>query len=76
MNKDIIEIYTYFRLSSYRDSDYILPEEYEELEELIKRNDNIKYLEDLRYEYIKGIINEVEYNNKCDNLIYKLSRTK
>ena len=34
------ELLQYFKLCSYRDSDIFLLEEYEELEEIIKRNEN------------------------------------
>ena len=44
MNEELKELYRYLRLSDYR-NDYILEDEYEELEDIIKRNTYAKYLE-------------------------------
>ena len=70
------ELYRYLVLSSYRDGDYFLLEEYEELEDIIKRNDIARYLEDVRYQYLKGLISEEEYNDTCMGEINKLKLKK
>ncbi len=66
--KERKELLDYFRLSRYRDGDYMLLEEYDELEDIIKRNNTAKELEEYRYKYITGKINEEEYNEKCDSI--------
>lgn len=68
-NDELSEILTYFRLCSYRDGEYILLEEYEELQGIIKRNKTAHYLEEVRYEYLRGIITEEEYNEICINCL-------
>lgn len=74
--EEIKEMYNYFRLSSYRDGEYFLLEEYLELEEIIRKNDTARYLEDERYKYLRGIITEEEYNNICLDCFNKLRLTK
>jgi len=51
----------YFRLSDYRDSEYFLQEEYDELQEVIKRSPIAQELEELRYQWIIGKISEMSY---------------
>lgn len=73
------ELLRYFKLSDYREGEYFLQEEYEELEDIIKRNSVAKELEDARYKYILGIINEKEYNelyNKYLNLVLNDTKEK
>ncbi len=70
MNKEEKEeLLRYFKLSDYREGDYFLQEEYEELEDIIKRNSIAKELEDARYKYILGIISEKEYNELYDKYL-------
>ena len=66
------ELLQYFKLCSYRDSDIFLLEEYEELEEIIKRNETARYLEKVRYQYLKNIITEEEYKNITGDYFKKL----
>ncbi len=73
------ELLRYFKLSDYREGEYFLQEEYEELEDIIKRNSVAKELEDARYKCILGIINEKEYNelyNKYFNLVLNNAKEK
>ena len=59
---EIDELFRYFILSDYRDGEYILPDEYEELDTIIKKNKYAKLLDDARYDYIMGKMTEDEYN--------------
>ena len=59
---ELEELSRYFRLSDYRDGEYILPDEYEELMDIIRKNKYAKILDDARYDYIRGKITEEEYN--------------
>lgn len=73
------DLLRYFVLSDYRDGDYFLIEEYEELENIIKRNAKAKELEEARYKCILKKIGEEEYNelyNKYLNLVFKESKEK
>lgn len=72
MDEEIKELYEYFRLSSYRDSEYFLLDEYDELERIIKKNKTAQYLEKIRYQYLKKIISEEEYNDICNDCLNKL----
>ena len=76
MDNEVNELYRYLILSSYRDGDYILLDEYDELNEIIRRNDDVKYLEEVRYDYLRGIISEEEYNNICFNYVNELKLKK
>ena len=76
MDNEVNELYRYLILSSYRDGDYILLDEYDELNEIIRRNDDAKYLEEVRYDYLRGIISEEEYNNICFNYVNELKLKK
>ncbi len=72
MDEEIKELYEYFRLSSYRDSEYFLLDEYDELERIIKKNKTAQYLEKIRYQYLKKIISEEEYDDICNDCLNKL----
>ena len=76
INEEVSELYRYLRLSSYRDGEYILPDEYEELEEIIGRNKIARYLERVRYNYLIGKISQEEYDDKCMEEIKKLELRK
>ena len=70
------ELLRYFTLCSYRDGEYILLEEYEELESIIKNNKIARYLEDVRFKYLTRQINEEEYNSINNNYFNKLILAK
>lgn len=72
MDEEIKELYEYFRLSSYRDSEYFLLDEYDELERIIKKNKTAQYLEKIRYQYLKNAISEEEYDDICNDCLNKL----
>ena len=74
-SKELNELNRYFILSDYRDGDYFLLDEYNELNDIIKRNKIANHFENLRYKYLKGIIKEEEYNNICKKYIIKLTKT-
>ncbi len=60
------EIREYFKLCTYRDGEYFLPEEYEELVELIKKNTIVRLLEEARYKWIMQKMSNEDYMNLCD----------
>ena len=63
MNKEELdELLTYYRLCSYRDEGDILLDEYIELEDIIKRNDRVKTLEEARYQNIMGNLSDESYH--------------
>ena len=71
----------YFRLAIYRDEGSLLPEEYEELNEILKRNKASKEIDDAYFNYLMGRITEEDYNKIHDyyfedyelNIIKKLN---
>lgn len=73
ISDEIKELNHYLRLSSYRDGDYLLEEEYQELEDILKRNPDARFLEDVRYEYLTCRISREEYDQICDDRVSKLS---
>ena len=76
MYNELSELITYLRLSSYRDGDYILLEEYDELMDIIKRNKMAQYLEEVRNNYLNNSISEEEYNQACTDCINELKLKK
>lgn len=74
--KELEDLSRYFRLSDYRDGEYFLLEEYEELEEIVKRNPIAKELEEARYKCIKGKISEEEYKELCNNYFSLINKNK
>ena len=71
----------YFRLAIYRDEGSLLPEEYEELNEILKRNNASREIDDAYYNYLMGKITEEDYkkihdyyyNDYENNVIKKLN---
>lgn len=55
------ELLRYFILAGYRDGEYILLEEYEELQEIIKKNSIARQIEEIRYKWLTGEISDEEY---------------
>ncbi len=55
------ELLRYFILAGYRDGEYILLEEYEELQEIIKKNSIARQIEEIRYKWLTGKISDEEY---------------
>lgn len=55
------ELLRYFILAGYRDGEYILLEEYEELQEIIKNNSIARQIEEIRYKWLTGEISDEEY---------------
>ena len=55
------DISRYFRLVGYRDDGDILLDEYEELEDIIKKSTIARLLENARYQCIVGKISEEQY---------------
>ena len=72
ISDEIRELNRYMRLSSFRDDEYFLQDEYEELEDIIERNNTAKYLEEVRYQYLTGQITKEEYDDTCDRSFNKL----
>ena len=74
-DSEINDLLRYFILSDYRDGDYFLLEEYEELESILKRSPIAKELDDARYKHIVGKISDEEYNDLY-NKYYKVLEKK
>ena len=74
-DSEINDLLRYFILSDYRDGDYFLLEEYEELESILKRSPIAKELDDARYKHIVGKISDEEYNDLY-NKYYKILEKK
>ncbi len=75
-DNELKEISRYFILCTYRDGDYMLLDEYEELEDIIKRNKTAQHLEDIRYMYLRNYISQEEYDNICNGYYKKLGLIK
>ena len=68
LSQEFKDLENYFRLARYRDeTDYFLPEEYEELEEIIKRSSRAKEMEKARTDFYLGRITEEKYKEICDS---------
>ncbi len=63
------ELLRYFILASYRDGEYILLEEYDELQDIIKRNPIARKIEEVRYKWLTGEISDEEYTKAYFDLI-------
>ena len=75
MSKEAIdELNRYLILCSYRDGEYFLQEEYDELEAIIKRNPIARELEEERYRYLTNQITKEEYDNICMDAVRKLKK--
>ena len=75
MSKEAIdELNRYLILCSYRDGEYFLQEEYDELENIIKRNPIARELEEERYRYLTNEITKEEYDNICMEAVRKLKK--
>ena len=74
-DSEINDLLRYFILSDYRDGDYFLLEEYEELESILKRSPIVKELDDARYKHIVGKISDEEYSDLY-NKYYKILEKK
>lgn len=72
------ELRRYFVLCTYRDGEYILQDEWEELEDIVKKNKYAQLLESARTKWILGKIPEQEFKKMCDyynnEAILKLSK--
>ena len=55
------DLSNYFVLARHRDDGDILIDEYEELNNIIRRNSMARLLEEARYQCIKGEISEEQY---------------
>ncbi len=66
--EEIREFRRYHILERYRyESDYMLHEEWDELEDLIKRNDRIRDIEIARGRLFRGEISEEQFQKLCDS---------
>ena len=65
-NNELDDLSRYFRLYRYRDEGDILEDEYGELEEIIKRNETVKKIEDARVKWIFKKISEEEFTTIFD----------
>ncbi len=59
--EEMKDLSRYFRLIEYLDEGNILEDEFEELNNIIKRNKFAKSLNDARYQVIMGRISEEQY---------------
>ena len=73
LSKEIKELNQYLRLSSYRDGEYILHEEYQELMDIISRNPIARELENIRYQYLVGKMTKEEYDQTCIERVNQLT---
>ena len=73
LSKEIKELNQYLRLSSYRDGEYILHEEYQELMDIISRNPIARELENIRYQYLVGKMTKEEYDQACMGRVNQLT---
>jgi hypothetical protein len=72
-DKEISDLSRYFVLAIYRDEGSLLLEEYEELNDILKRNNAAKKVDDALYNYYIGKISYEEYikiHNYYINMIY------
>ena len=75
-SEELNDLLKYFILSSYRDGEYFLLEEYEELQEILKRSSVARELEEARYKSIVGHIDMEEYANLCNKYINLINDKK
>lgn len=64
--EELKDLSRYFKLSNYRDGEYFLLEEYEELEIILKKNHIAREIEAARTKSILGKISEEEYQELYD----------
>ena len=77
--EEINDLSTYFKLAIYRDEGNLLLEEYEELNDIIKRNKYAKLQEEARYKWITGKISDEVYQtiyHMYDDIIFNKSYEK
>ena len=61
--QEIQDLLNYFQLSIYNDELDILQDEFDELQEIIKRNKRAREMDDAKYLYFKGKMSEEEYED-------------
>ena len=77
LSQEFEDLDEYFRLIRYRDeTDYFLQDEYDKLEEIIKRSDRAKEMEKARVEFYQGKITEEQYKELCDSHYRALEEAK
>ncbi len=77
--EEIKDLSKYFRLSMYRDEGDILLEEFEELNDIIKRSPYARFQEEARFKWLKGTLTDEEYkniNSMYDDEIYNIANKK
>lgn len=66
ISEEYKDLNRYFILDRYREGEYMLEEEYHELQDILKRCEKAKELDRTRYLMIIGKISEKEYNELFD----------